>query len=627
MNRFLAACLLCAAAAPAMAQCSANFSYTDFSPLGGPISDLRLNGSAALQDGVLRLTPNAVGQSGAAWYQLSRAAVGNGFDVRFRFRIADGSADGFAFVIQNESTAALGGTGSDLGYGGITRSLAVEFDTFGFSDEFGTPHISIQTRGNGANETSDSSSLGHVLIGTDIADGVPHDVQVSYQPGLLTVVMDNGTAALSVPLDLHTLNGDDILFDDGPGECAWIGFTAATGGATANQEILSWSCEDESQPECSGAANFPDFSDSSHFNFVGAAHPTENVLRLTDAESGQAGAAWYIDSMASLGDGFATDFTFRITEGCADGLAFVIQKESVGAIGDGGSGLGYASNGGAGISRCLAVEFDTFGFSDEFGTPHVSVQSAGNAPNEYSDSYSLGHLVLSSIDLCDGEPHTARIEYIPGLMRITVDGLLSFDTPVDLHDILGDDILFQEVFSQCGYVGFTAGTGGAVAKQDILSWSMDDTFTGGGCVPPAFIEFPDSSVRISGQRAEFTMNASGSGPFTYSWSLNSFPLEDGGRISGAHTNTLVIDPILPSESGQLDFTIGNVCGSTSSGFELFVSCYGDFNQDGGIDGSDVDAFFAAWEAGDASADVNLDGGVDGGDVATFFAAWEAGGCF
>ncbi|MBS0195994.1 MAG: hypothetical protein JSR77_04475 [Planctomycetes bacterium] len=55
-------------------------------------------------------------------------------------------------------------------------------------------------------------------------------------------------------------------------------------------------------------------------------------------------------------------------------------------------------------------------------------------------------------------------------------------------------------------------------------------------------------------------------------------------------------------------------------------CPADFNQDGGIDGADVDAFFAAWESGDPSADVNQDGGVDGADVSVFFAAWEAGGC-
>ncbi|MBL8999773.1 MAG: hypothetical protein JNK25_01395 [Phycisphaerae bacterium] len=50
----------------------------------------------------------------------------------------------------------------------------------------------------------------------------------------------------------------------------------------------------------------------------------------------------------------------------------------------------------------------------------------------------------------------------------------------------------------------------------------------------------------------------------------------------------------------------------------------DFNQDGGVDGADVQAFFAAWENGDSASDVNQDGGVDGADVETFFFAWENG---
>ncbi|MBX3382236.1 MAG: S8 family serine peptidase [Phycisphaeraceae bacterium] len=69
----------------------------------------------------------------------------------------------------------------------------------------------------------------------------------------------------------------------------------------------------------------------------------------------------------------------------------------------------------------------------------------------------------------------------------------------------------------------------------------------------------------------------------------------------------------------------------AQGFALVVSgdvapagCIGDFNGDGGVDGADVEAFFLAWEGGQAEADVNTDGGIDGEDVVTFFAAWEAG---
>jgi len=56
------------------------------------------------------------------------------------------------------------------------------------------------------------------------------------------------------------------------------------------------------------------------------------------------------------------------------------------------------------------------------------------------------------------------------------------------------------------------------------------------------------------------------------------------------------------------------------------ACPADYNQDGGIDGTDVEAFFIDWQASEGCSDTNQDGGVDGADVETFFTAWEGGGC-
>jgi len=58
----------------------------------------------------------------------------------------------------------------------------------------------------------------------------------------------------------------------------------------------------------------------------------------------------------------------------------------------------------------------------------------------------------------------------------------------------------------------------------------------------------------------------------------------------------------------------------------YQPCFADFNNDGGVDGRDVEDFFLAWESGDIDGDVNQDGGTDGGDIERFFADWEAGGC-
>ena len=56
------------------------------------------------------------------------------------------------------------------------------------------------------------------------------------------------------------------------------------------------------------------------------------------------------------------------------------------------------------------------------------------------------------------------------------------------------------------------------------------------------------------------------------------------------------------------------------------ACAADYDQDGGVTGADLAAFFVDYEAGAACADVDDDGGVTGGDLGAFFAAYEAGGC-
>ncbi|MCX5689370.1 MAG: hypothetical protein NTV94_06210 [Planctomycetota bacterium] len=74
---------------------------------------------------------------------------------------------------------------------------------------------------------------------------------------------------------------------------------------------------------------------------------------------------------------------------------------------------------------------------------------------------------------------------------------------------------------------------------------------------------------------------------------------------------------------------GQILASDGSGPLLLTptdDCPADFNEDGGVDGADVAAFFVAWERGDILADVSVDGGVDAADVEVFFNAWEAGGC-
>ena len=94
-----------------------------------------------------------------------------------------------------------------------------------------------------------------------------------------------------------------------------------------------------------------------------------------------------------------------------------------------------------------------------------------------------------------------------------------------------------------------------------------------------------------------------------SWQLNTaWDIDDQGRIVG--TGALLGVPrafmLLPA----------GAC----------PPCAADYDQNGGVDGGDLGAFFSDFEQGLACADVDLNGGVDGGDLAAFFAVFEAGVC-
>lgn len=154
------------------------------------------------------------------------------------------------------------------------------------------------------------------------------------------------------------------------------------------------------------------------------------------------------------------------------------------------------------------------------------------------------------------------------------------------------------------------------------------------CWPPIFNQGPDSTQGCLGQSVELTIAATAANP-VYKWQRDGQPLADGptpfgSTISGTSTPTLTITNLAYEDAGLYTCLITDDCAArTSPTAQLTVEnciCFADFNQDGGIDGQDIEAFFLTWETGDPAADVNQDGGVDGQDVEAFFIVWEQGGC-
>ncbi len=170
---------------------------------------------------------------------------------------------------------------------------------------------------------------------------------------------------------------------------------------------------------------------------------------------------------------------------------------------------------------------------------------------------------------------------------------------------------------------------------------------------PSIAAPPESATACRGTSTDFAVTAQGGLPgagFTYQWQiedesapgawtdLTDGPVTVGGTEVGSVTGSAATEMNFQSEAEAIGFSqhrfrvvVTNTCGGTTSIAAVLsicacLACPADFNQDGGIDGADVDAFFSDWEAGRCDADVNADGGIDGADVDTFFAAWEAGGC-
>jgi Legume lectin domain/PEP-CTERM motif len=235
----------CAALAIAVVAClgssvAAQFSFSDFSST----AQLNLVQNAARVGNVLRVTPAAQQQNGAAWF-ATRQSVAGGFSTTFQFQITsrdsvfDG-ADGFAFLVQNQGATAIGTSGGGLGYNTMPNSLAVEFDTFFIPQTLGDPngnHLSVHSRGTLANSIDEAFSLGNTGTGllVNLSDGLVHTARITYAPGSMRVFVDDMvTPALSVGVNLSTL----LSLSSGQ---SYVGFTSATGNGFENHDILNWS--------------------------------------------------------------------------------------------------------------------------------------------------------------------------------------------------------------------------------------------------------------------------------------------------------------------------------------------------------------------------------------------------
>lgn len=226
----------------------ADFTYNDFSSTAG----LQLNGNAAAVGNVLRLTPADYWQAGSAFSTNTVSLASDAsFSTFFQFRlstdggISDGDgqgADGIVFTVEPTSNS-VGGSGFGIGYLGIQKSLGVEFDTFdngGGYDPNGN-HVNFDYNGNF------SSSATAVEIPTRMNDGGVWSVWVDYDGATQDLelrLVEGSTLRPAAPLLQATVDLGSILGTND----AFVGFTAATGAAYDNQDILNWQFRQDFNP-------------------------------------------------------------------------------------------------------------------------------------------------------------------------------------------------------------------------------------------------------------------------------------------------------------------------------------------------------------------------------------------
>src|SRR5882724_6866819 len=517
---------------------------------------MNLVGNTKLNGSFLELTDGGQNEASAAWYQV--AANIETFTTDFTFQITPGTnptADGFAFVIQENNTTALGPSGGGLGYGpdnlggapGIPNSIAVKFDLYSNQGE-GTNTTGLYL--NGVSPTTPAVSM--PTSGVDLHGGHSFHAHLMYDGATLTLTITDTTTnanfSTSWQVDIPTAIGDTQ---------GYVGFTGGTGGNTAIQDIQSWVFATGSAPSQTTAT--PTFSPApgtyssaqtvtvsdatsgaTIYYTTNGTTPTTNStvyaapitvsitqtiqaiavatgytqsavgsatysistgsnvidfgggftagamalngkstlngarLRLTDGLTGEAASAWYHSTVNV--QQFTTNFSFLISGGTnpqADGFAFVIQGGTPTAIGPSGQGLGYGGTGG--ITNSMAIKFDLYNNNGE-GFDSTGLYVNGAVPTTPSID-----MTSSGVNLHLPDIFNVQMSYDGTSLTMTIT-----DTATNATFAHTWAINIPASAGNTAYVGFTGGTGGNTAIQEVLSWTLSGSASASQAATPTF---------------------------------------------------------------------------------------------------------------------------------------------
>ncbi|HUD48921.1 MAG TPA: L-type lectin-domain containing protein [Candidatus Baltobacteraceae bacterium] len=197
----------------------------------------------AIADNVLTLTTNGPNEASSAFFNTPQS-IGS-FTASYTY-IAGGDkgADGTTFCMENDpaGASALGGTGGDLGFNGITNSAAFEINLYtgsigGEGIQFGTNGATPDVGGFNGNPTAPPAAPYSKPGLVNPASGDPINVQIAYSQNVFSVTLLDTTTGQSFStnysVDLHSLLGDT--------NTAYVGFTSGDGDSYSTQQVVNFS--------------------------------------------------------------------------------------------------------------------------------------------------------------------------------------------------------------------------------------------------------------------------------------------------------------------------------------------------------------------------------------------------
>ena len=215
----------------------------------------------------------------------------------------------------------------------------------------------------------------------------------------------------------------------------------------------------------SGSINFAGgFPSATGLQLNGVAKvSSSNFLELTDGGTFESASSFWTTPVNI--QAFTTNFTFQLTSAVAEGFTFTIQNVGSTALGGDGGSLGYGPNPNTGttggIGNSVAIKFDIFSNNGE-GTDSTGMYINGVSPTTPAVDLTSSGIVLSS-----GDTIAAQLVYNGTTLTLNLTDTVTNKTfgqafTVDIPSMVGADT---------AYVGFTGGTGGSTAIQNIKTWT------------------------------------------------------------------------------------------------------------------------------------------------------------